>query len=50
VLDLLQELEDPDSLKELKTMPGNCSWGDFLSVLEDIQGRARTGAATFDHH
>jgi hypothetical protein len=36
VLDLLQDIENPDNLKELKTILGNRSWNDFLGVLIDI--------------
>jgi hypothetical protein len=35
-LDLLQNIENPDNLKELKGIMGNRSWNDFLGVLKDL--------------
>ena len=31
-----QDFQNPDNLKEFKTMMGNRSWNDFLGVLKDI--------------
>jgi hypothetical protein len=35
VLDLLEDPQNPENLKELKGMMGNRSWEDFLGVLKD---------------
>jgi hypothetical protein len=35
-LDLLQDFQNPENLKELKSMLGNRSFGDFLGLLKDI--------------
>lgn len=36
VLDLLQDIENPQNLKELKTMMGNRSLNEVLALLKDI--------------
>jgi hypothetical protein len=36
VLNLPQNIENPDNLKELKGIMGNHSWDDFLGVLKDL--------------
>jgi hypothetical protein len=36
VLDLLQDLQNPDNLKELKSMLGTRAFGDLLGLLKDI--------------
>src|SRR5215472_4990233 len=36
VLELLQDPQNPDNLKELKGLIGNRSWDDFLGMLKDI--------------
>jgi len=36
VLALLQDIKDPENLKTLKIMMGNCSVNEFLSMLKDV--------------
>ena len=36
MLALLQDIEDPENLKTLKTMMGNRLMNEFLSVLKDV--------------
>ena len=36
VLALLQDIKDPENLKTLKTIMGNRSMNEFLSVLKDV--------------
>ena len=36
MLELLQDPQNPDNLKELKGSLGNRSWDDFLGVLNDV--------------